>query len=111
LRPAPKLLALHCDLGLSELGLGGDRGVLADRHRERAGGQARQARQRDRLRLGLTAGNTGDQREVGDQAVHRAENRGTKPAAADLAVGMVRIVRLSSRVVAGTAGRDCHRLH
>jgi hypothetical protein len=98
-RVAVELQPLDVDLGLERLVLRLDRGVLAGRHRERAGHQPGHAGQHDRLVGGRGPGEAGDQRDVGDQPVHRPEGPGAQPAAVDVAVRVVVLVldRLDGR--------------
>ena len=92
-----QLAPLDVQLGLDQLALRGDGGVLAGGHGEGAGGEAREAGDDDGLLGDGAAGDAGHQGEVGDQAVHRAEHRGPQPAAVDVTVGVVVAVRLVQR--------------
>ena len=98
-----QLVLFLADLRLDELVLGGDRDVLAGRHRERAGGQPGQAGQHDQVR-GPAGGadpraHARDQRDVGDQPVHGAEHGRAQPATGHVlvlvAVGLVLLVDLN----------------
>ena len=85
-------LALHPDLGVDLLVGRGDRGVLAQRHRERPGEQTRHTADDD----GVGAGAGRDPRDqcgVADQSVHRAERRRAQPAARHIGVPVIEAVR------------------
>jgi hypothetical protein len=92
------------DLGEDELVLRGDGDVLPGRHRARARDQAGQAGEHDRVRARAAAAHPGDQRHVGDQAVHGAEHGRPQPAAGHVAmvVAMTVIVGLGPDRVLGS---------
>jgi hypothetical protein len=72
-------VAFDGDLGGDEFVLVGHRDVLAGSHREGPRYQTREAGQHDRRRGATAATDSGDQRGVGDQAVHGSEDRGSQP--------------------------------
>ncbi len=87
--PAPVtgvLLALKLDFRLGQLVLRLDRDVLAGRHRERPGDQPGDAGQHDRAVRAAATADPRDQRGVGDDPVHRAEDGRAQPSAADVPV-------------------------
>ena len=85
-----QLVPLLADLGLDQLVLRGDRDVLAGRHGERAGGQPGQPGEHDQVRGGAGGAHPGahasDQRDVGDQPIHGAEDRRAEPATGNVLV-------------------------
>ena len=86
LRIIRELTSLDLDLGLNELVLAGDRRELAGGHRECAGDQAGHAGQDDVRAAETAAADTGDQADVGDEPVHRAEHCRAQPPTADIAM-------------------------
>ncbi len=81
-----EFVSLLVHLGANELVLRGDRHELAGRHRQRAGRQPGQTGEHDCAVRSRAAGNAGDQGDVRDQAVHRAEYSRPQPAAGHIAV-------------------------
>ena len=81
LRVVLELVLFLGDLGLDEFVLRGHRHVFARGHRERAGREAGEAGQHDRVAVAAAASDAGDQRDVRDQAVHGAEDRWPQPPA------------------------------
>ena len=63
-----------------------DRNELARGHGERPGRKPRQPDEQDRVLRPAAAADAGDQRDVGDQPVHRAEDGGPQPAARHIPV-------------------------
>ncbi len=90
LRVALQFAALFRHLGGDLLGLCPYRGVFAQGHRDRAGDQAGEPRDDDRVRSGAAATDAGDQADVGDQPVHGTEHRRSQPTAGYVAVVMLR---------------------
>ena len=84
-----ELDALLLHFGFDQLVLRGDRYVLARSHRAGTGNQSGQAGQHDRARREPGAADSGDQRDVRYQAVHRTENGRPQPAAGHVAVLVV----------------------
>jgi hypothetical protein len=76
-----EFVAFLVDLGVDQLVLRGHRHELARGHRRRAGRQPGQAGEHDRAMRAAAAADSGDQRNVGDQAVHGAEDRRAQPSA------------------------------
>src|SRR3954452_8975827 len=83
-------LSFDGDLGGDELVLVSHRDVLPGAHREGTRHQTSQAGQHDRRPGSTTATDTGDQRSVGDQAVHGPKDRRSEPAAGDVSVSVIR---------------------
>ena len=90
--PAERAL-LDAHLGVDLLVGRRDRGVLAQRHRERAGEQAGDAADARRCARSAPRRHAGDQRGVADQSVHRAECRRAQPAAGHVAVRVIELMR------------------
>ena len=84
-----QLPPLDLQLGLDQLALRGDGGVLTGGHGEGTGGETREAGDARWSAGHGPTGDTGHQREVGDQAVHGAEDGRPQPAAVHIAVGVV----------------------
>ncbi|GAA3158645.1 hypothetical protein GCM10017687_91000 [Streptomyces echinatus] len=106
LRVLAQLTTLDVEFSLDQLPLRGDGGVLARGHREGTGGQAGETGDDDGLLAHRPAGHARHQGEVGDQAVHRAEDGGTQPAAVDVAVRVVVTVRHMQRGLGLDDGHD-----
>ena len=83
--------SLGAHLGVDLFVGGRDGRIFAERHRERAGEQARDAAEHDGLRA-RGGGDAGDERGVADQSVHRAERRRTQPPTCDVGVRVVDLV-------------------
>ena len=81
-----ELEPLLADLGGDQFVLRRHRDELARRHREGAGGQARQPGQHQRLMRSVAAADARQQRDVGDEPVHGAEHGGPEPAAGHVPV-------------------------
>jgi hypothetical protein len=86
LRVALQLPALLGHLGRHLLVLRLHAGVLAEAHGDRSRHQAGDAGQHDRAGRQPAPADAGDQRDVGDQPVHRPERRRAQPAAGDVGV-------------------------
>jgi hypothetical protein len=67
--------------------LGTHAGVFAEAHGDRTGDQAGEAGEDHVVYRDPAAAHPGDQRDVGDQAIHRAEHGRPQPTAGD--IGMV----------------------
>ena len=78
--------ALHLELALHQLALGGHGEVLAGRHGEGAGDQPGHPGQAHDRPAGVGAGHAEDQGDVGDQAVADPEDGRPGPATPDVAV-------------------------
>ena len=84
--------AFDRDLGIELFVLCGHRGVLTQGHRECAGRQTRDAAEDDGVTGGAGGADTGDQADIRDQSVHRAEGRSAEPSARDIGTGVTRLV-------------------
>jgi hypothetical protein len=96
-RMLDQLVTFHGDLGTHRVVLGLHRGVFPERHREGTRHQPGHAGQHDQVGARTAAAHARDQRDVGHQAVHRAEHGWSQPSSGYVSVDVPDLIaRLDS---------------